>query len=41
MSVTDEVHQIFTDRTSTVSDVFIDLFGGLVSVAVYILVKNL
>ena len=39
-AVTDEVHQIFTDRTSTVGDVFIDLFGGLVSVAVYILVKK-
>lgn len=25
-AVTDEVHQIFTDRTSTVGDVFIDLF---------------
>lgn len=39
-AVTDEVHQIFTDRTSTVSDVFIDLFGGLVAVMVYILVKK-
>lgn len=39
-AVTDEVHQMFTDRTSAVSDVFIDLVGGLAAVAVYILVKK-
>ena len=40
-AITDEVHQLFTGRTSTFMDVLIDFSGGLAAVAVYILVRKL
>ena len=38
---TDEIHQIFTGRTARVTDVFIDLLGGIIAVIILYIIKSI